>query len=83
MATMLFYMPAILLSGFAFPVENMPAFFQYVTWLNPLRYYLVIIRGIFLKGIGISILWPQIAGLFLLGASVLAFSAFRFKKRSR
>jgi ABC-2 type transport system permease protein len=82
MATMLFYMPAILLSGFAFPVENMPEFFQYVTYLNPLRYYLIIIRGIFLKGIGFSLLWPQIAGLFILGSSVLALSALRFKKRS-
>lgn len=82
MATMLFYMPAILLSGFAFPVENMPDFFQYVTHLNPLRYYLVIIRGIFLKGIGFSILWPQIAGLLVLGISVLTLSALRFKKRS-
>jgi ABC-2 type transport system permease protein len=82
MATMLFYMPAILLSGFAFPLENMPEFFQYVTYLNPLRYYLVIIRGIFLKGIGLSLLWPQIAGLFLLGISVLTLSALRFRKRS-
>jgi ABC-2 type transport system permease protein len=81
MATMLFYMPAILLSGFAFPVENMPLFFQYVTWLNPLRYYLVIIRGIFLKGIGISILWPYIAALFVLGISVIALAAVRLRKR--
>jgi ABC-2 type transport system permease protein len=82
MATMLFYMPAILLSGFAFPVENMPLFFQYVTWLNPLRFYLVIIRGIFLKGVGISILWPYITALFILGISVIALASLRFRKRS-
>jgi ABC-2 type transport system permease protein len=81
MATMLFYMPSILLSGFAFPVENMPLFFQYVTYLNPLRYFLVIIRGIFLKGNGFDILWPQIAALFLLGFSVITLSSLRFRKR--
>ncbi len=81
MATMLFYMPAILLSGFAFPVENMPLFFQYVTWLNPLRFYLVIIRGIFLKGVGLSILWPYIAGLFVLGLIVIMLASLRFRKR--
>lgn len=82
MAAMLFYMPAILLSGFAFPVENMPLFFQYVTYLNPLRYYLVIIRGIFLKGAGLSILWPSIAALFVLGIVVISLAAFRFRKRA-
>jgi ABC-2 type transport system permease protein len=81
MATMLFYMPAILLSGFAFPVENMPAFFQYATYLNPLRYFLVIIRGIFLKGNGLDILWPPITALLVFGAVVIALSALRFRKR--
>lgn len=81
MATFLFYMPAILLSGFMFPIENMPAMFQAVTYANPLRYFLVIIRGIFLKGNGIAILWPQMASLFLLGMIVFALSSFRFKKR--
>ncbi len=81
MATMLFYMPAILLSGFAFPIENMPLFFQYVTYLNPLRYYLIIIRGIFLKGTGLSILWPQMAALFLIGIMVFSLSSLRFRKR--
>jgi len=81
MATFLFYMPAVLLSGFMFPIENMPVMFQYVTYLNPLRYFLVIIRGIFLKGNGIAILWPQMTALLLLGIGVFALSAFRFKKR--
>jgi ABC-2 type transport system permease protein len=82
MATFLFYMPAVLLSGFMFPIENMPLVFQYVTYANPLRYFLVIIRGIFLKGNGIVILWPQMLALFLLGLAVIALSSFRFSKRS-
>lgn len=81
MATFLFYMPAVLLSGFMFPIENMPEMFQYVTYVNPLRYFLVIIRGIFLKGNGIAILWPPMVALLLLGIGVFALSAFRFKKR--
>jgi ABC-2 type transport system permease protein len=81
MATFFFFMPAILLSGFAFPIENMPLVFQYVTYLSPLRYFLVIVRGIFLKGLTFSILWPQIAALFILGISILFLSSLRFKKR--
>lgn len=81
MATFLFYMPAVLLSGFMFPIENMPAVFQYVTYVNPLRYFLVIIRGIFLKGNGIAVLWPQMAALLALGVVVIGLSALRFRKR--
>lgn len=81
MATFLFYMPAVLLSGFMFPIENMPEIFQYMTYINPLRYFLIIIRGIFLKGNGIDILWPQMASLFLLGAVVITLSSLRFRKR--
>ncbi len=81
MATMLFYMPAILLSGFAFPIENMPILFQYVTYLNPLRYFLIIIRGIFLKGNGLDILWPHLAALFALGSTLFVLSSLRFQKR--
>jgi ABC-2 type transport system permease protein len=81
MATFLFYMPAVLLSGFMFPIENMPDIFQYMTYANPLRYFLVIIRGIFLKGNGISILWPQIAALLIIGIAVITLSSLRFRKR--
>lgn len=80
MSSFFFIFPAMLLSGFAFPIENMPQAVQYVTYLNPLRYYLVIIRGIFLKGVGADILWPQMAGLFILGSAILAFAVSRFKK---
>jgi ABC-2 type transport system permease protein len=83
MASFFFFQPAILLSGFVTPIENMPQVFQYLTYANPLRYFLVILRGIFLKGVGIEILWPQVAALLLLGAAVLALSALRFTKRLR
>lgn len=81
MATFLFYIPAVLLSGFMFPIENMPELIQYVTYLNPLRYFLVVIRGLFLKGNGLDILWPQLAPLFALGITVLTLSSLRFRKR--
>jgi len=81
MASFLFYMPAILLSGFMFPIENMPILFQYLTYANPLRYFLVIIRGIFLKGNGFNILWPQLSALLILGAVVITLSSIRFRKR--
>jgi ABC-2 type transport system permease protein len=81
MATFLFFMPAVLLSGFMFPIENMPAVFQYLTYANPLRYFLIIIRGIFLKGNGFSILWPHMLALFILGVVVFTMSSLRFKKR--
>jgi len=83
MATFLFYVPFVLLSGFMFPIENMPEIIQAGTYLNPLRYFLVIIRGIFLKGNGLAVLWPQIAALFMLGTVVIGLSAMRFRKRMK
>jgi ABC-2 type transport system permease protein len=80
-ATFFFFQPAILLSGFATPIDTMPVAFQYITYLSPLRYFLIIVRGIFLKGVGIDILWPQIVALLVLGTAILAASALRFKKR--
>jgi ABC-2 type transport system permease protein len=81
MATFLFFQPSILLSGFATPIENMPVFFQYLTYLNPLRYFLVIVRGIFLKGAGFKVLWPEMGALFILGSVIMVASALRFRKR--
>jgi ABC-2 type transport system permease protein len=80
MSSFMFTFPAMLLSGFAFPIENMPPAIQYVTYLNPLRYYLVILRGIYLKGVGIPILWPQLGALLLLGSTILTVAVLRFKK---
>jgi ABC-2 type transport system permease protein len=72
--------PAMLLSGFAFPIENMPEPVQWLTLLNPLRYYMVVIRGIFLKGVGFAALWQQLAGLTLIGVSLLSLAVMRFRK---
>ena len=75
--------PAMLLSGFAFPIENMPPAVQWLTYLNPIRYFLVIIRGIFLKGVGADILWPQLSALAVLGCIILSFAVQRFHKTVR
>ena len=80
MSTFLFFLPANLLSGFIFPIQNMPTLIQYITILNPLRYYIVILRGIFLKGIGLDILWPQILALLIMGIAILTISSLRFHK---
>ncbi len=79
--TFFFLMPMIYLSGFVFPIENMPAWIQPATYLIPLRYFLVIVRGIFLKGVGLEILWPQALALFAWGSAVLALAALRSSKR--
>ena len=76
-----FLMPMIYLSGFIFPIENMPAWIQPFTYLIPLRYFLVIVRGIFLKGIGLEVLWPQALALFAWGTAVLALATLRSSKR--
>jgi ABC-2 type transport system permease protein len=82
MLTSVFFMiPMILLSGFVFPIENMPRLFQLVTRLVPLRYYYVIIRGIMLKASGWAELWPQAATLLGLGLAVLGLSIARFHKK--
>lgn len=74
-------MPMIYLSGFAFPIENMPKFFQYITYAIPLRYFITIIRGVVLKGIGLSSLWVETLILFGMGVSILVLSANRFSKK--
>ena len=82
MTTIFFFlMPMIYLSGFIFPIENMPAWIQPVAYLIPLTYFLQIVRGIFLKGIGLEILWPQALALFTWGAAVLALATLRSSKR--
>jgi ABC-2 type transport system permease protein len=76
-----FAQPAFILSGFAFPLENMPQWLQYITYINPLRYFLIIIRGVFLKGISLDILWPQFLALAILGGLTILLSSLRFQKR--
>jgi ABC-2 type transport system permease protein len=81
MSCFFFYFPAVLLSGFMFPISNMPQAAQWITLINPLRYFLVIVRGIFLKGTGFKELWPQFLALAFLGSAFLTYSVTRFKKR--
>ena len=80
-ATFFFLTPMIYLSGFIFPIENMPAVIQPFTYLIPLRYFLVIVRGIFLKGIGLELLWPQAAALAVWGLVVFSLAVSRSRKR--
>jgi ABC-2 type transport system permease protein len=81
MAGTFFFTPAILLSGLIFPIPNMPPFFQYLTYLNPLRYFVVVVQGIFLRGDGLAILWPQMTGMIILGLALLTLSVLRFRRR--
>jgi len=81
LTSMFFIMPQMMLSGFVFPIENMPPFFQALTTVIPLRYFLVIIRGIMLKGTGWAELWPSAAALLALGTLILGLSVSRFQKK--
>ena len=80
MTTFFFFFPAMLLSGFVYPIANMPPAVQWLTYLDPLRYFLIIIRGVFLKGVGLDILWPQAAALLAIGLGVMTFAVTRFHK---
>jgi ABC-2 type transport system permease protein len=79
-ATFLLMVPMIYLSGLIFPIENMPQVIQYATYAIPLRYYCNIIRGIFLKGTGIAVLWPEALALLGFGTVVLVLASARFHK---
>jgi ABC-2 type transport system permease protein len=81
MTNFFFIVPFFMLSGFVFPIANMPALVQWLTHANPLSHFLVIIRGVFLKGVGFAILWPQFLELALLGGLVFAAAVGRFRKR--
>ena len=80
-AIFFFMLPMIFFSGFVFPISNMPQIIQYVTYLIPLRYFFVIVRGLFLKGVGLDTLWPQALALLAFGILILSMSVLRFKKR--
>jgi ABC-2 type transport system permease protein len=75
-----FNMPAITFSGFGTPISSMPEWMQTLTYLNPLRYFLEVLRGVYLKGVGLDVLWPQMAAMGLLGVVMLAISVARFRK---
>ena len=75
-----FVNPAFILSGFAFPITSMPKAMQMITYLDPLRYFLIILRGTFLKGVGFDVLWPQMLALAILTSVLLLVSVARFRK---
>ena len=75
-----FVMPAITFSGFGFPIRTMPEWLQYLTYLSPLRYFLIVLRGTYLKGVGMQVLWPQMLAMAALGISLLAVAVLRFHK---
>jgi ABC-2 type transport system permease protein len=80
LTSFLLLMPCVMLSGFMFPITNMPEPIQVATWLNPMRWYLVILRGIVMKSVGIQVLWPAILAQTVLSVSFIAIAAARFRK---
>lgn len=81
-STFFFLIPMMYLSGFIFPIENMPQVIQWVTTIIPLRYFLVVVRSIFLKGVGFDVLWPQLAAMGAWGVAVLTLAALRSRRRA-
>jgi ABC-2 type transport system permease protein len=80
-STFVFMMPQIYLSGFVFPIQNMPQIFQWISYAIPLRYYITVLRGVFLKGAGLEVLWPE--GLAMLGLAILILTFARLRYRVR
>jgi ABC-2 type transport system permease protein len=81
LATFAAMIPMVYLSGLIFPIENMPRAIQLVTYAIPLRYYAEIIRGVFLRGSGLRVLWPEALTLLLMGLAILTVASLRFRKR--
>jgi ABC-2 type transport system permease protein len=73
-------LPSIILSGFFFPIHSMPVPFQWISYMNPVTYYLEIVRALFLKGAGLAELWPQFAALLILGTAGMAVAIRRFAR---
>lgn len=78
---MTFMMPAVLLSGFISPIEDMPVALQYLTWLNPVRFFMVLTRGIFLKGMGITDVITNIIPLIIIASITLTLAGRTFKRK--
>ncbi len=74
-------LPSIFLSGFFFPLDAMPAPLRLVSYAMPMRYYLVIVRSLLLKGVGLEVLWPEVLALMIFGVVIMGAAALRFKKR--
>lgn len=81
LSSFMFLQPAVLLSGYTFPIENMPTVIQYITYLDPLRYFITIVRGVFLKGTGWEVLWPQLVPILIMGIFFTGLASLLFKRR--
>ena len=79
-ALILAFLPTFLLSGFVFPIQNMPAPIQVVTHIVPARYFLIALRGIVLKGVGLDVVWPQLAALTAYAFVVLTLASVRLSR---
>jgi ABC-2 type transport system permease protein len=75
-----FVMPAVVFSGFGTPVSSMPDWLQLITNVNPLRHFIVVLRSVYLRGVGLDVLWPQLVAMALIGSTLLLFTAARFRK---
>ena len=80
MTSMLFTLPAMFLSGFYFPLAALPKSLQYISYLIPLRYFLIIARSVVLKGVGIDALWPEVEALLIFGIAITSLAVWRFRK---
>lgn len=81
LSTFIFFIPSIMLSGFVFPIYAMPEVFQFITLANPMRHFIAIVRGVFLKGVGFAVLWKEVLALFILGTVLFCMSIRRFSRR--
>jgi ABC-2 type transport system permease protein len=82
LSSFMFLQPSVLLSGYTFPIENMPTVIQYLTYINPVRYFITIVRGVFLKGTGWEVLWPNVLPILAMGILFIALASVLFKKRT-
>lgn len=80
MTSFFFIMPATIFSGFGSPISSMPEFFQYLTYINPMRYFQTVLRSVYLKGVGLEVLWPDMSAMAIIGITMLTFSVLRFQK---
>ena len=81
LALLMSYLPTLMLSGFIFPISSMPPFLQAVTSIVPARYFLVVLRGIVLKGVGVDVLWPNLAALGAFATVLLTLASLRLRRQ--
>jgi ABC-2 type transport system permease protein len=80
-AVLVSFLPTLMLSGFIFPIASMPTALQAVTYVVPARYFLVALRGIVLKGVGVSVVWPELLALSAFAVVVLTLASLRLRRQ--